>query len=97
MTHVYQNYYCETDERQIVLYEKKEVSDTRRAKSENIGKDRYIAVGYYTNISDVLKSIVRQIEYKTLAKDYDELIDAVSNMRKEVEKMMMKVKLDKKL
>ena len=45
MLHVYKDFYCDSDGMQITLYRKRITADEKRAKEDNLGKERYAAEG----------------------------------------------------
>lgn len=55
------DYRIESDSNCFILKSKKVVQESKLTKEENIGEERWITVGYYTNIDNLLEAIPRQI------------------------------------
>ena len=86
MVHIYKDFFCDTDGIQITLYVKKSVTDKTRAKKENIGKDRYLAIGYYMDVKDMLNAILKQIQRNKIAEadDMSEFKEVLKRISEEV-------------
>lgn len=55
------DYRIESDSICFILKAKRIVKETKKTKEENIGEERWVAIGYYTNIDKVLEAIPRQV------------------------------------
>lgn len=55
------DYRIESDSNCFILKSKKVVQESKLTKEENIGEERWVTVGYYTNIDKLLEDIPRQI------------------------------------
>lgn len=89
MTHIYKNFYCDSDGTQITLYELKLTTDSRRAKEENLGKERYNAIGYYTDIESMLNAVSRLIQRRKLAEapEMSEMLEILKEIQAEIKEL----------
>jgi hypothetical protein len=82
------NFQIETDDRQYILQKKKVIQEGRFTKPENVGKESFEDIGYYTKLKYVLSAIGEQIildndDLKDIVKKLNELsieISKITNM-----------------
>lgn len=55
------DYKIESDSNNFILKTKKVLQEGRLTKEENIGKEVYSTIGYYTSLEGVLKVIPKQV------------------------------------
>lgn len=88
MLHVYKDFYCDSDGMQITLYRKRITTDEKRAKEDNIGKERYAAEGYYTDLVSMIAAVIRRIQVDIIKDSEDgELLTIVNQFIDEVKKI----------
>lgn len=89
MIHLYGDYYTESDGvRNIVLYKKTKVTGDgkkgAKAKSENVGKEKYEAVGYYSTVTGLIDGLSHRVMLNVLAdpkiKDLKTAVDRVNDV-----------------
>ena len=101
MTHIYRDFYCDSDGIQITLYKKRITKDDSRAKEENIGKEKYVAVGYYTDLFNTIAAVIRQTQRDVLVnEESEELISAVNrcaDMIKEIKDTLKSSRITERL
>lgn len=54
-------YKIETDEYQYILYKKGYVKESRFTKPENVGKEKWTVIGYFTTLEYALKLVPQDI------------------------------------
>lgn len=65
MKFIHENYQIITDEKQFIVQKKKITQAGRLTKEENIGKETFVDLAYYTTLNHALKHIGRQIVLDT--------------------------------
>ena len=88
------NFQIETDEKQYILQKKKITQEGRFTKPENVGKESFEDIGYYTKLKYVLSAIGEHIIL-----DNDDLKDIVKKLKElsvEISKMtsMLEIEVD---
>lgn len=84
------DYKIESDSNNFILKAKKIVQEGRLTKEENIGKEVYSTIGYYTSIEGILKAIPTQVlldndDLKTIVKKLNVIKIQIEEIRKALE------------
>lgn len=103
MIHLCDDYYMESDGvYNIVLYQKRIISANQRggkqAKAENIGKEKYEAIGYYGTVESLLKGLCRKLTVRILADEsIKDLQEASKKLLEAIESIDFSVHVDGEL
>ncbi|MBZ9622866.1 hypothetical protein G9F71_008370 [Clostridium sp. FP2] len=79
------NFQIETDDRQFIVQKKKIVQAGRMTKPENIGKESFEDIGYYTKLKNALNAICDQIVLDN--DDLKVIIEKLAELKTEISKM----------
>lgn len=87
------DYRIESDSNCFILKSKKVVQESKLTKEENIGEERWVTVGYYTNIDKLLEAIPRQIlldndDLKEISKKLGVLSIKISGIKMALERVV---------
>jgi len=74
-----------SDERQFILKKLKTVKESRLTLPENIGKQSYVDLGYYTKLKSVIKAAGDQIVLDN--KELSVIIEKLSELQLEINKI----------
>ncbi|MEG1870972.1 MAG: hypothetical protein RR192_03120 [Peptostreptococcaceae bacterium] len=88
------DYRIESDERQFVVQAKKVIEKGRLTKEENVGKEFYKPVGYYSNIKSALKYLSNKIVLDNV--DINTVINKLKSLESKIESLnnILEVKED---
>lgn len=93
MLHIIGDYYLGADRYCLILYKRGEVSGegSKKAKPENIGKETYNAIGYYTGLKSVMKGLSKRYLYDAInsddVNDFKDLIQRMADLIDGVERI----------
>jgi len=93
------NYKIESDDLQVTLFERKVRSGKpsrfgRKVKPENIGKEYWIPLGYYSNIRNALRGFINMELLKTGLKDVGIILDKIEELYKLIESITPETYID---
>jgi hypothetical protein len=93
------NYKIESDDLQVTLFERKVRSGKpsrfgRKVKPENIGKEYWIPLGYYSNIRNALRGFINMELLKTGLKDVEIILDKFEELYKLIESVTPETRLE---
>ncbi len=84
--HLVDQWYVGTDGLSFTLAKGQVIQDGAKAKAENIGKTRYIIVGYYGTLSGLVAGLHRYLSMDVLARsDVNTLEEYVSELDRKIE------------
>lgn len=100
MIHLYGDYYTESDGcRNIILYKRSVISGKSKkgepVKKENIGKENYSVVGYYSTITSLIDGLSKKLMIEILANEnVRDLKDAVDQLNSIIDSLSFTINVN---
>ena len=89
------NWFIGTDGKNIILLKRRVVTDTTKANANNLGKETFETIGYYSSLSGLASGLLRYLSMDVLEHGgASTLIDYVKKLDSKLEEIK---KLDEKL
>ena len=81
-------WYLGTDGISLVLFKRREIKAGRQTKPENVGGERYEAMGYYSSLRGVISGLQRYLAVETMMRtDADNLTEFIKELKERIDRV----------